>query len=311
MKRILIVALVLVASATFNKTAAQNLQSRVDTLSYAIGMAQSQGLAAYLKQQYDIDSQYMDDFVKGLLEGIANNGDKGQVARYAGEQIGLQIIQKMMPGMNKDIFGEGAEQSIALDHFLAGFVSGATGKGGLMTPDSAQQVAQSLMTSVKAETMEKKYGANRVAGEQFLADNAKKADVKTLPCGVQYKVIKQGTGAKPTMDQKVKVHYEGRLIDGTVFDSSYKRGEPAEFGCKQVIRGWTEALMEMPVGSTWEVYIPQELAYGEREMGSDIKPFSALIFKIELLDIVADNKDKTKPVTKPAVKTTKGKGKKK
>ena len=102
---------------------------------------------------------------------------------------------------------------------------------------------------------------------------------------MQYKVIKEGSGAIPADTSRVKVHYEGRLIDGTVFDSSYKRGEPAEFRCKQVIKGWTDALIHMTAGYTWEVYVPQELAYGSRQQGADIKPFSMLIFKIELLEV--------------------------
>jgi len=118
-----------------------------------------------------------------------------------------------------------------------------------------------------------------------LAENAKKEGVKTLPSGVQYKVIKEGNGPIPTDSSTVKVNYEGRLIDGTVFDSSYTRGEAATFPANRVIKGWTEALCHMPAGSEWEIYIPQELAYGEREQGKDIKPFSALIFKLELLEV--------------------------
>ena len=132
----------------------------------------------------------------------------------------------------------------------------------------------------------KLYGDIKVAGEKFLAENAKKQDVKVLESGVQYKILKAGTGPVPTASQKVKVHYEGRTLDGNVFDSSYKRGEPTDFRCNQVIKGWTEALTHMPVGSTWEVYIPYHLAYGERGAGDDIKPFSMLIFKIELLEII-------------------------
>ena len=108
--------------------------------------------------------------------------------------------------------------------------------------------------------------------------------MKKLKSGVQYKVIKEGTGAIPADTSTVKVHYEGKTIDGNVFDSSYKRGEPITLRANQVIKGWTDALVHMPVGSVWEVYIPQELAYGEREQGT-IKPFSPLIFKIELLEV--------------------------
>ena len=133
--------------------------------------------------------------------------------------------------------------------------------------------------------MEAKFGDNRKAGEEFLATNAKKDSVKVTPSGLQYKVLTAGTGEVPTATQKVKVNYEGRLIDGTVFDSSYKRNQPATFACNQVIKGWTEALTMMPVGSKWELYIPQELAYGDRESGK-IPPFSMLIFTVELLEIV-------------------------
>ena len=111
--------------------------------------------------------------------------------------------------------------------------------------------------------------------------------MKTRPCGVQYKVLGEGKGPKPTDEQTIKVNYEGKLIDGTIFDSSYKRNQPMTFKCNQVIKGWSEAIQEMPVGSTWEIYIPQELAYGAREAGQ-IKPFSALIFKVELLEIVPE-----------------------
>ena len=123
-------------------------------------------------------------------------------------------------------------------------------------------------------------------GEKFLSENAKKEGVVTLESGLQYKVIKEGTGNIPTSTDKVKVHYEGTLIDGTKFDSSYDRKEPAEFGVTQVIKGWTEALQLMKEGSVWMLYIPSDLAYGSRQTGQHIKPFSTLIFKVELLSIV-------------------------
>jgi FKBP-type peptidyl-prolyl cis-trans isomerase FklB len=132
---------------------------------------------------------------------------------------------------------------------------------------------------------EKRYGANRDAGKQFLAENARKDSVITLPSGLQYKVLVKGNGKVPQMTDKVKVHYEGRLLDGTVFDSSYKRGEPSELTPKQVIKGWTEALTMMPEGSKWQLYIPYDLAYGDREAGQ-IKPYSMLIFDVELIEIV-------------------------
>ena len=262
-----------------------NLKSDVDTVSYAIGMAQTQGLKDYLVGRLGVDTTYMDEFIKGLNEGANAGDDKKKAAYYAGIQIGQQISNQMVKGINHELFGEDSTKTISLKNFMAGFISGTTGKGGLMTPDSAAQVAQQLMRTIKAKNMEKEFGPNKKAGEDFLKENAKKQDVKTLKSGVQYKVIKEGTGALPKDTSLVKVHYEGKTLDGKVFDSSYKRNEPTEFRANQVIKGWTDALLHMPAGSIWEVYIPQELAYGERQQGADIKPFSMLIFKIELLEV--------------------------
>ena len=122
-------------------------------------------------------------------------------------------------------------------------------------------------------------------GQAFLEENKKRPGVVVLPSGLQYEIIKEGTGKKPQATDQVRCHYEGTLIDGTEFDSSYKRNEPTTFRANQVIKGWTEALTMMPVGSKWELYIPQELAYGSRETGGQIKPFSTLIFEVELVSI--------------------------
>lgn len=261
-----------------------NLKSDVDTLSYAIGMAQTQGLKEYLVERMDVDTTYMKEFIKGLNEGANAGDDKKKAAYYAGIQIGQQISNIMMKNINREVFGNDSTKTISLKNFMAGFVSGVTGKNGLMTAEQAGMTAQSKMQQMKAEQMMKQYGPNKEKGEKFLAENAKKEGVKTLPSGVQYKVIKEGTGAIPADTSKVKVNYEGRTIDGKVFDSSYKRNQPLTLRCNQTIKGWTDAMVHMPVGSVWEVYIPQNLAYGEREQG-DIKPFSVLIFKIELLGI--------------------------
>ena len=262
-----------------------NLKSDVDTVSYAIGMAQTQGLKDYLVGRLGVDTTYMDEFIKGLNEGANAGDDKKKAAYYAGIQIGQQISNQMVKGINHELFGDDSTKTISLKNFMAGFIAGTIGKGGLMTVDSAQAVAQEMMRVIKAKNMEKEFGPNKKAGEEFLAKNAKAEGVKVLDGGVQYKVIKEGTGALPKDTSLVKVHYEGKTLDGKVFDSSYKRGEPSNFRANQVIKGWTEALVHMPAGSIWEVYIPQELAYGERQQGADIKPFSMLIFKIELLEV--------------------------
>lgn len=261
-----------------------SLKSDVDSMSYAIGMAQTQGLKEYLVDRLGVDTAYIGEFIKGLNEG-ANAGDnKKKAAYYAGIQIGQQIANQMVKGINQQVFGEDSTKTISMKNFMAGFISGTTGKGGLMTIDEAGIVAQSKMQEIRAREMEKAYGPNKEEGEKFLAANAKKDGVKTLESGVQYKVLKEGTGAIPADTSLVKVHYEGRLLNDSVFDSSYKRGEPITLRCNQTIKGWTDAMVHMPAGSVWEVYIPQELAYGEREQGI-IKPFSVLVFKIELLEV--------------------------
>ena len=260
-----------------------SLKSDVDSMTYAIGMAQTQGLKEYLVDRVGMDTTYMDEFIKGLNEGVNAGDNKKKAAYYAGIQIGQQVTNGIIPGITREVYGDDSTKSLSMKNFMAGFISGTTGKQGLMTMEQAQTVAQTKMQEIKARELEKTYGANKAEGEKFLTENAKKEGVKTLPSGVQYKVIKEGTGAIPADTSLVKVHYEGRTLDGNVFDSSYKRNEPTTLRCNQVIKGWTEALVNMPEGSTWEVYIPQEQAYAERET-RDIKPFSMLIFKIELIE---------------------------
>ena len=286
MKKLMFVAAMAMSAAIFtgcgNSTPKANLKSDVDTLSYVFGMARTQVLKEYLSQT-GVDTTYMADFIKGLNEGANSGDDKKKAAYYAGIQIGQQIANQWVSGMNRELFGDDSTKTISLKNLMAGFVSGIKANG-LMTVDSANVIAQSLMQTIKAKELEKTYGSNKEAGEKFLAANAKKDGVKTLPSGVQYKVIKEGNGAIPADTSLVKVHYEGKTVEGKVFDSSYERGEPINLRCNQTIKGWTDAMVHMPAGSVWEVYIPQDLAYGEREQG-DIKPFSALIFKIELLEV--------------------------
>lgn len=288
MKKLTFMAAIAIAAAAFtscgNSTPKADLKSDVDSMSYAIGMAQTQGLKEYLVDRMGVDTTYMDEFIKGLNDGANAGDDKKKAAYYAGVQIGQQISNQMVKGINHEVFGDDSTKTISLKNFLAGFISGTTGKKGLMTAEQAGNVAQAKMQAIKTQTMMKTYGSNKVKGEKWLAENAKKPGVKTLPSGVQYKVIKEGSGAIPSDTSMVKVHYEGRTLEGKVFDSSYKRGEPISLRCNQTIKGWTDAIVHMPAGSVWEVYIPQNLAYGEREQG-DIKPFSTLIFKIELVSV--------------------------
>ena len=289
MKKLFFGALVACAAATFvgcgNSTPKADLKTDVDTMSYAMGMSQTQGLKEFMVERMGVDTAYMDDFIKGLNDGANAGDDKKKAAYYAGIQIGQQISNQMVKGINHEVFGEDSTKSISLKNFMAGFITGTTGKKGLMTVEQAAQIAQAKMMAIKAKNMEKEYGPNKVAGEKFLAANKKKPGVVTLPSGVQYKVLKAGNG-KTIADStwSVTFTYEGRTIDGKVFDSSNRGGKetPVTSQAYQNIPGFAEALRHMPVGSTWEIYIPQQLAYQANQAG-DIKPFSALIFKVTLL----------------------------
>ena len=187
-------------------------------------------------------------------------------------------------GVNKQLFGDDSTQSLNKNNFLAGFFA-ALRNNAKVSLEEAQEYANTRTEAIKAKAMETKYAENKAAGEKFLEENKAKEGVVTTESGLQYKIIKAGKGEIPTKESTVKVNYKGTLIDGTEFDSSYKRNTPATFRANQVIAGWTEALTMMPVGSKWELYIPQELAYGARETGGQIKPFSTLIFEVELLEI--------------------------
>lgn len=151
-----------------------------------------------------------------------------------------------------------------------------------MTYDEAKQIVNDYFTRLQQEVEER----NLRAGEAFLAENKKRAGVVTLPSGLQYEVLTEGKGRRPSATDRVQCHYHGTLIDGTVFDSSVQRGTPAVFGVNQVIPGWVEALQLMPEGSRWKLYIPSELAYGKRGAGGSIAPNSALVFEVELIKII-------------------------
>ena len=287
MRKLIIGAFMALAAATFvgcgNSTPKANLKTDIDTMSYALGLSQTQGLRDYIVMRLGVDTAYIDEFIRGLNDGVNAGDDKKKTAYYAGIQIGQQVGGMMIKGINHEVFGEDSTKTISMKNYMAAFITGVKGEEGLMTLDQAAYTAQRLMQEIKAKSMEEQYGDNKKAGEKFLAENKKKAGVVTLPSGVQYKVIKEGKGEMPKDTSLVEVNYEGRTLGGKVFDSSYKRKETAKMRANQVIKGWSEALTHMPEGSVWEVYIPQELAYGPRQQGADIKPFSVLIFKIELI----------------------------
>ena len=257
------------------------LASDADTLSYMLGVSQSEGLKDYAAQRMGIDEESMAEFIRGIQEGMGKSSKK-EVAYMAGVQIGQQLSGEMFERLSKELPGG---EVLNKEHFLAGFMA-SVNDSAMATMTDAKAYVERQMAYMKAKADREKFAKNKVAGERFLAENAKKKGVKVTDSGLQYKVLTRGNGEIPTMESTVKVHYRGTLIDGTEFDNSYDRFSPSSFKVGQVIKGWIEALLMMPVGSKWELYVPQELAYGGREMGDDIKPFSALIFEIELLEIV-------------------------
>lgn len=188
-------------------------------------------------------------------------------------------------------FGANLKQSgiqLDLEALIRGLRDAATGAPSQLTEEQMQAAMEELdkvMAAQQAQQTTTDAKENLDEGQQFLANNAKQEGVTQLPSGLQYRILKEGDGATPTADSTVQTHYRGTLIDGTEFDSSYRRGEPATFGVGQVIAGWTEALQLMQVGDKWQIFVPANLAYGERGAGGTIGPNATLIFEIELLGI--------------------------
>ena len=219
--------------------------------------------------------------------------------KAAGPQIIMRKVGSLVTEMDKVSYAIGAKLAtdfknrgidIKIDKLILGLKDATAGKKLELTEQEIQMTMMTFGQKMMAKQQEKQKvdaAKNIAAGKAFLAANGKKEGVKVLPSGLQYKVIKKGTGKTPTAADKVKTHYRGTLIDGTEFDSSYKRGKPAEFGVTAVIKGWTEALLLMKEGDKWELYIPSNLAYGERSRPT-IPANSALIFEIELLEIVKE-----------------------
>lgn len=275
------------AFAAIALTSCQNdvkadLNDNVDSLTYYLGLGQTDGLKQYMTSQLQVDSTYMDEFIKGMIEGATAERGAKEENYMKGLEVGKQI-KDMANNLGKEVYGDDSTKTVNVKNLLAGIIAGLKGNAP-MNSDSAYNQFQELLKPIQEANIEKKYGEYKAQNQKFLADNKNKEGVVTLPSGLQYKVITEGTGALPTDSTTVKCQYEGKLIDGTVFDSSYERNEPFEvnMAMPRVIPGWVEALKLMPAGSKWEVYIPYDLAYGTQDMGQ-IKPFSTLIFTIETL----------------------------
>lgn len=242
--------------------------------SYAAGVAQSASLAQFLAQRSGVDSAHIKDFVEGLSKEVSADEAAKLRALLASIDIKKQMPQ-IVQSMNQQATGKGDTTYVDATIFLKGLTEGLL-KTNTLSADSATKIEQQQYDYYTQQL--------KTRNADFLKNYAKQKGVKSTASGLLYKVIKEGDGAMPADTSEVEVHYEGRLIDGSVFDSSYKRGETATFAVNQVIKGWSEAVKLMKVGAEYEVCLPYEIAYGERGTRG-IPPYSTLIFKIELKGI--------------------------
>jgi FKBP-type peptidyl-prolyl cis-trans isomerase FklB len=270
MKKLNIITLAVIffsLSAFAQSAKAPVLKNRTDSLNFALGLFQG----SQIKTHPSFDST-TDEHLNSLMKGI-NAGMKMEINPEHAElvEIGTNIGQSLRANVDGGLMGI-PSLTVNFDLIKQGIINGIFGFD-QMSANEAQMYVNSTIQLI-----------NRRAGEAFLAENATQEGVVTLPSGLQYKIIVAGDGRIPTADDVVRVHYHGTLINGAVFDSSVLRGQDITFPVGGVIRGWTEALQLMPVGSKWILYIPQELAYGGQDTGR-IQPYSALIFEVELLGI--------------------------
>lgn len=245
--------------------------------SYAIGVAQAKSLKDYLMQREGVEAQYLPMAIQGMRDytNLTPDDRKKQQAYAAGLRIGEMNEMQVVPAFNQQATGKRDTTFVDAELLVNGLADGMNGVATL-SADSAMKLAEQQMEFYKNEI--------KNANALWLYANKQLKGVKTLPSGLQYRILTAGNGPVATDTTQVEVHYEGKLIDGTVFDSSYKRGQTATFRPDQVIKGWTEALQLMPEGSTWELFIPYDLAYGENGT-QNIPPYSTLIFKVEVIKV--------------------------
>lgn len=249
------------------------LNDKMDSLNYAFGLLNGNELRMYVLSA-DTTGTAGAELIKYINIGMKEKKHNPQLVSM-GEQIGKSIKEQEAVGLI------GEESLITkFDLILQGFVNGLKDFTEQMTPEEANMYITNALNHIK-------YGDTKAIGEKFLEENKLKENIQVTESGLQYEVLKMGKGKKPTATDKVKVHYHGTLIDGKVFDSSVERGEPIVFGLNQVIKGWTEGVQLMPLGSKFRFYIPQELGYGAQAAG-DIPPYSTLIFEVELIDIIKE-----------------------
>jgi FKBP-type peptidyl-prolyl cis-trans isomerase FklB len=263
-----------------------DLKTAVDSISYAQGVL----FAAQVDQmlmQFNLDSVNKADFLNGFKETFPiNEKDKKAIARVAGQWYGMQYGAMFVPYFNNQLFGADSTQTMSKKAFLSGYLGSALNDSTIaFNVQDAQTYSMTAQESIRKAAIEKQFGESKKENEEWLEKNKSAEGVQVTPSGLQYKVVKEGAGPKPAETDRVKVTYKGTNIKDEVFDST-EGGDPREFALNGVIRGWTEGMQLMPVGSTYIFYVPAELAYGEQDRGEFIKPFSTLIFEVELLEIV-------------------------
>ncbi|MDR0543058.1 MAG: FKBP-type peptidyl-prolyl cis-trans isomerase [Dysgonamonadaceae bacterium] len=291
MKKLVNVSLfsLLVVIALFSCTAQVpkgDLKTAVDSVSYAQGVMYASQVEQ-LFMQLGLDSANKADFIRGFKEGFAVDAkNKKAIAAKVGQSMGLQFGTQFVPYFNGQLFGSDSTQTMSKKNFLAGYLASVVNDStAAFTVQDAQTYSMSAVESIKKAALEKEFGAVKKENEEWLEKNkSNDEEVQVTASGLQYKVVTEGKGAKPAATDVVKVNYKGTNINGEVFDET--TGEPRQFSLNGVIKGWTEGIQLMSVGSKYIFYVPADLAYGSQERSEQIKPFSTLIFEVELLDIV-------------------------
>lgn len=300
MKKFAIVAIMAISVAAF--TACGNKGSKTgknagdeDSVAYALGLSQGQSVPQALVQM-GVDSTNLDEFLKGMKAGIKGAGDKKKDAYNKGLMMGLQASMFLKQNVNPQLFAQDSTKSLSIDKFMEGFIAAAKNKKGAMTVEQAQVVLQRDVPIIQGRYAEKTYGPLKKQSDEFMTKISKQPGVKSLGNGVYYKEVKAGTGEIPTAQDMVKMNYEGKTADGKTFDKQQNATMPVG----QSIPGFSLALSHMPVGATWEIYIPYQQGYGSQGAGNHIKPYSALHFTVTLLSI-----EKKPEAPKPAAPTKK------
>ena len=301
MKRMILLALVIMAGASFNLVNAQDKKQKkkkkdkvtivtaepvqfvneVDSFCYAVGLINGEGMLEFISSL--VDTAYVNDFKRGFVDAANISANSAEAAYFYGAHLFLDFSKNI----GQNLSSGDSTYTLSKQHLLAGMLNGVDHNYQQMSLDGATSIVRSMASLIQKKAEQRKQEKNaktKQEGKDFLELNAKAPGVITLPSGLQYKVLREGSGPVATTSDKVTVHYEGRLLDGTVFDSSYNRGQPSTFTPAGVIKGWTEALTMMPEGSIWELYIPENLAYGDRDSGP-IPPYSTLIFKVEVIKV--------------------------